>query len=101
MRYEGEIYDLFKTYLFKFESICGTLYCTGRRPGDRFHPRERGCGKSLHDLFREDGLTQAQRDRRLVLRDDKGVVAVLGYPEDERVRSAPGDLCLRVQITEK
>ena len=101
VRYEGEVYDLFKTYLFKFESICGTLYCTGRRPGDRFHPRGRGCGKSLHDLFREDGLTQAQRDRRLVLRDDKGVVAVLGYPEDERVRSAPGDLCLRVQITEK
>jgi tRNA(Ile)-lysidine synthase len=96
--YAGEIYDLFKTYTFKSESICGTLYCTGRRPGDRYRPKGRGCGKSLHDLFREDGLTQSQRDARLVLRDDKGILAVLGYPADERVTCAPGDSCLRVQI---
>ena len=98
--FPGEIYDLFKTYLFKFDCICGTLYCTGRRPGDRLHPQGRGCGKSLHDLFREEGLTQTQRDRRLVLRDEKGVLAVLGYPPDERVRCAPGDLCLRIQISD-
>ena len=96
----GEIYDLFKTFLFKFDAICGRLYCTGRRPGDRLHPQGRGCGKSLHDLFREEGLTQSQRDRRLVLRDDRGVLAVQGYPADERVRCAPGDRCLRIQISE-
>ena len=99
--WQGEVYDLFKTYLFKFDSICGTLYCTGRRPGDRYHPQGRGCGKSLHDLFREDGLTQAQRDRRPVLRDERGILAVLGYPADERTKAAPGDLCLRVQISDK
>jgi tRNA(Ile)-lysidine synthase len=96
--YQGEIYDLFKTYIFKCENICGTLYCTGRRPGDRLHPQGRGCGKSLHDLFREAGMTQAQRDRTPVLRDDLGVLAVLGFPADERAKALPGDRILRVQI---
>ena len=100
LEYRGEIYDLFKTYLFKCESICGTLTCTGRRPGDRFHPQGRSCGKSLHDLFREAGLTQRERDRTPVIRDDAGVLAVPGYPADERARPEAGDLVLRVQIEE-
>ena len=94
--YQGEIYDLFKTYLFKCETLCGTLYCTGRRPGDRLHPQGRACGKSLHDLFREAGLTQRERDRLPVLRDEQGVLAVWGFPADERVRPEPGDRVLRI-----
>ena len=98
--YRGEIYDLFKTYLFKCDAICGRLYCTGRKPGDRLHPQGRGCGKSLHDLFREAGMTQRERDRVPVLRDEEGVLAVLGFPADERVRPQAGDRILRIQITE-
>ena len=98
--YQGEVYDLFKTFLFKCENICGTLYCTGRRPGDRFHPQGRNCGKSLHDLFREAGLTQRERDRIPVFRDERGVLAVPGYPADERVKPERGDPVLRVRIIE-
>ena len=98
--YQGEVYDLFKTFLFKCEHICGTLICTGRRPGDSFHPQGRNCGKSLHDLFRETGLTQQERERIPVFRDERGVLAVLGYPADERVKPQIGDLVLRVQIIE-
>ena len=94
--YTGEIYDLFKTYHFKCENICGRLYCTGRKPGDRYHPQGRGCGKSLHDLFRDKGMTQRERERCPVLRDEKGVLAVLGFPADERVRPQVGDRCLRI-----
>ena len=94
--YTGEIHDLFKTYLFKCENICGRLYCTGRRPGDRYHPQGRGCGKSLHDLFRDRGMTQRERELCPVLRDEKGVLAVLGFPADERVRPQVGDSCLRI-----
>jgi tRNA(Ile)-lysidine synthase len=94
--YTGEIHDLFKTYLFKCENICGRLYCTGRKPGDRYHPQGRGCGKSLHDLFRDKGMTQGERERCPVLRDEKGVLAVLGFPADERVRPQTGDRCLRI-----
>ena len=98
--YGGEVYDLFKTFLFKCENICGTLYCTGRMPGDRLHPQGRGVGKSLRALFREAGMTQRQRDRTPVLRDEKGVLAALGLGVDERVRPAPGDAILAIRIRE-
>ena len=92
----GEINGLFKTYLFKSEKICGKITCTGRREGDRFHPAGRGCGKTLKALFTEAGLTRAQRDRVPVLRDEAGILAVLGFGADERVCARPGERALRV-----
>lgn len=97
--WQGEIHDLDNTYLFKYENICGTLNCTARRPGDRYHPQGRNCGKSLHDLFRDRGMTQAERAGTPVLRDDEGVLAVLGFPADERMRPLPGDTVLRIHFT--
>lgn len=91
-----EIYGLFKTYDFKYESICGRILCTGRRDGDRFRPAGRGCSKSLKALFREAGLTKAERERIPVLRDEAGILAVLGFGQDERSCARPGDRVLRV-----
>ena len=91
-----EINGLFKTYLFKYEKICGKITCTCRREGDRFHPAGRGCGKTLKALFTEAGLTGEQRDRIPVLRDEMGILAVLGFGVDERVCARPGDRVLRV-----
>lgn len=91
-----EIYGLFKTYDFKYESICGRILCTGRRDGDRFHPAGRGCSKSLKALFGEAGLTKAERERVPVLRDEAGILAVLGFGQDERGCARPGDRVLRV-----
>ena len=92
----GEINGLFKTYLFKYEKICGKITCTGRRPGIGPHPAGRGCGKSLKALFLEAGMTQPERDRTLVLRDEAGILAVLGFGLDERARPrGRGDRVLR------
>ena len=96
--FRGEIHDLFKTYLFKSSSICGTLYCTGRFPGDRYHPQGRGCGKSLHDLFRDAGMTRKERDLCPILRDEKGILAPVGFPADERVKPSIGDPCLEIRV---
>ena len=93
-----QIYDLFKTYLFKCENICGSIICTGRLPGDRIRPLGRGCSKSLKALFHEAGMTQAERDRCLVLRDDKGVLAVYGLALDERTAAQPGDRVFRIEL---
>ena len=95
-----EINDLFKTYDLKYETIRGKLICTGRRSGDRFHPAGRGCGKTLKALFTERGLTQAERRRVLVLRDEGGIVAVSGFGVDERCRARVGDAILRIILTE-
>lgn len=96
--YTGEIYGLFKTYCFRCESIYGNVRCTGRQPGDRFSPAGRGCTKSLKSLFTERHMTQWQRDTTVVIRDEKGIAAVVGFGTDERCIPRAGDKILCIQI---
>lgn len=96
--YRREINDLFKTYCFKYESICGNILCTGRRPGDKLRPKGRGCTKSLKSLFLEAGLTQAQRDATLVFRDGAGILAVEGLAIAERAAPVLGERVLKISI---
>ena len=95
-----EINDLFKTYSFKYANICGSIICTGRRPGDRLRVAGRGCSKSLKALFTEAGMTQRERERTLVLRDEAGVLAVYGLAVAERTLPEPGERVLRLRIEE-
>lgn len=96
--YTGEIHGLFKTYYLKCESIYGNVKCTGRQPGDRFSPAGRGCTKSLKSLFTERHMTQQQRDQTVVIRDEKGIAAVVGFGTDERCKPEAGDKILCIQI---
>lgn len=96
--YNGEIHDLFKTYLVKCESICGRLICSSRRPGDRISPLGRNCTKSLKSIFVEKKMTQRQRDLCPVIRDDKGVLILLGHAADKRCRAEKGDRVLRIEV---
>ena len=96
----GEVNGLFKTYRFKCENIGSTLLCGGRKPGDKLRPQGRHCTKSLKSLFLEAGYTQRQRERTLVLRDEKGVLAVLGLAADERVKAGPDEPVLSIKIRE-
>lgn len=96
-----EINDLLKTYIFKTDAICGKITFTGRAPGDRLRPTGRGCSKSLKSLFLEQNWTQEQRDRALVLRDEKGIVAVSGMAMDERVAPVKGDDVLILRIIDR
>ena len=97
----GEVNGLFKTYRFKCENIDSAVFCGGRKPGDSLRPQGRGCTKSLKSLFLETGYTQQQRDRTLVLRDGKGVLAVPGLGVDERVKAGPDEpvLCIKIRET--
>ena len=96
----GEVNGLFKTYRFKCENIGSTVLCGGRQAGDKMRPQGRRCTKSLKSLFLEAGYPQAQRDRALVLRDEKGVLAVLGLGTDERTAAGPEEPVLTIQIRE-
>ena len=97
---DGEVNGLFKTCRLKCENINFSLYCTGRKDGDRLRPAGRGCTKSLKSLFSEAGYTQARRSRTLVLRDAEGILAVPGLCLDERARPGPGDAVLTIKIRE-
>lgn len=94
-----EIHDLFKTYLFKSENICGKIVCTGRKPGDRMRPFGRGCTKSLKALFTEAGWPRYRRDTALVFRDERGILAVDGLALDERAVAGPGERTTRLCLS--
>lgn len=96
-----EINGLFNIYFFKSANICGRIICTRRRPGDKLRPRGRKCAKTLKQLFMEAGYTQQQRDSALVLRDEKGILAVIGLAADERTAAQKGDRVLRIEIRKK
>lgn len=96
--YTEEINDLFKTYYFKYESICDSIFLTGRRSGDKLRPQGRGCTKSLKSLFLEAGMNQSQRAAALVFRDEKGVLAVYGLAVEQRTAASRGDKVLRLDI---
>lgn len=96
--YDGEIHDLFKTYPVKCESISGHLICSSRKPGDKISPQGRNCTKSLKSIFVEKKMTQRQRDLCPVIRDDKGVLILLGHAVDERCRPEKGERILRIEV---
>lgn len=93
-----EINGLFKTYRLKCESIYRYIYCTGRKPGDKLAPVGRGCTKTLKSLFAEKGMTRAERERCVILRDERGILLVDGLGIDERVKAEPGERILCVEI---
>lgn len=82
--------------LFNYEKICGSISITSRRDGDRVKLKGRGCTKSLKDIFRESGMTQKQRDLVPILRDELGIIAVLGFGVAERCAPEPGHKLLCV-----
>jgi len=98
--YNGEIHGLFKTYWIKCESICGKLICSSRLPGDKISPQGRNCTKSLKAIFTEKKMTQRQRDLCPVIRDDKGVLILVGHAVDIRCKPDVGDEALRIEIRE-
>lgn len=99
--YSGEIHSSLNTFFFQYENICGTITCTPRAAGDRIKLQGRGCTKKLSDLFAERRLTRAERELVPVLRDEAGPIAVCGFGAAERVRPAPGDKALRVDVIKK
>jgi tRNA(Ile)-lysidine synthase len=92
-----EINGLFKTYTLKCENINGELFCSGRQNGDKLRPAGRGCTKSLKSLFLEAGYSQQQRDSALIIRDEDGILAVLGLCIAERAKPEPGKPILTIR----
>ncbi len=81
----------FTTFFFSSDKICGKLYVTARRAGDRLRPAGRGCTKTLKQLFAENGVEAARRGAWPVIRDERGPLAVYGIGVDERALARPGE----------
>ena len=95
----GEINTSLNTFFFQYENICGRIYCTSRRPGDRLRIAGRGCTKKLADLLYERGVPAQERGLVPVLRDDLGALAAVGVGQDERALARPGSRAIAVRIS--
>ncbi len=69
-----------------YGKINGDLCVRQRLPGDAFHPAHRSCGKTLKKLFNEAALPAVERAAVPILCDSEGIVMVVGFGCDERVR---------------
>ncbi len=86
-----DVHTSFNTFFFRCANINDTVVLSARRAGDRFRPLGRGCTKTLKALFLEAHVPLWERDVVPVLRDADGILAVRGFPPDERAAAHPGD----------
>ena len=93
-----KVYNSFNTFCFKYGSVCGNMFLTSRRDGDKIRLSYRKCTKSLKELFREAKLSQTQRDKTPVIRDEKGVIAVGGFGVCERCAAKIGDKAIIITV---
>lgn len=98
---QPKVFNSLNTFYFKFDSVCGNIFLTSRKDGDKIKLSYRNCTKSLKDLFSEKKMTQAERNLTPVIRDKKGVIAVQGFGICERCRPKPGDRVICVTINNK
>ncbi|MDR3344842.1 MAG: tRNA lysidine(34) synthetase TilS [Oscillospiraceae bacterium] len=66
--------------------IKGIATFRGREPGDKIRIAGRGCSKSLRKLFGESGLDTRERQRRIILADDDGILWLEGFGVAERAQ---------------
>ena len=97
--YHGEVNDLLTNLYLKYDEICDGIFCTSRRAGDSIRPAGRKCTKTLRQLFLEAKVPPNERGLVPVLRDKKGVAAVLGTALDERFVPNEGCRVLHLSIT--
>lgn len=69
---------------FDCDKINGKAVIRNRRAGDRFAPKGRGCTKQLRRLMQEAGVPPGQRDKRVIISDDVGILWVEGFGAAER-----------------
>lgn len=76
-------------YRLDCDKIQGKPILRGRRAGDKLSLKARGCTKSLKKLFNELAVAPEERDARIVLADDGGVLFAERLGCDERVCVTP------------
>lgn len=69
-----------------YDRIIGTVKIRTRMAGDKITPAGRGCTKTLKKLFNEMKIPQEMRACVRVVSDDEGIIGVIGYCVDERVK---------------
>lgn len=99
--FDADVHDSLTTFQLKYEKLCHSVTCSGRKSGDRFSPPGRGCTKTLKKLFLERKMPQSERDRTIVIRDGDRIAAVSGFGVDSHYQCSPGDLAMKIEIQQR
>ena len=99
--FDRDVHDSLNTFYLKYEKLCHSVLCSGRKDGDSFSPSGRGCTKTLKKLFLERKMPQSERDRTIVIRDGDKIAAVSGFGIDSLYQCSPGDLALKIEIKQR
>ncbi|NCQ33765.1 tRNA lysidine(34) synthetase TilS [bacterium] len=84
------------------ENLIGNLRVDHPMPGDRMRPLGLAGSKKLSDLMREARIPAAHRERTLVIRDQDGILWVVGVARDERTRLLPtGGKMVTISVIER
>ena len=81
-----------------YDKIVNVVTLRGRLPGDKLRPPGRGCAKTLKNLFQENGVESARRQKKIIAADEEGVLWVEGLGPDER--AAVTDQTARIAVIE-
>jgi tRNA(Ile)-lysidine synthase len=76
------------TAWFDFGRVGDKLIVRARRPGDRFQPLGLGGSKELTEFMIDAGVPRAWRGRIPIVASPEGIIWVVGWRIDERVRVA-------------
>lgn len=68
------------------DKIVGNIIIRAKQAGDRIKPAGRNVSKTLKKLFNESAYPIENRDKKIVVCDDLGIVGVIGLCADERVK---------------
>ncbi len=83
--YCKKVYNMLSYNLIDCDKIQGDLVIRNRREGDKITLVNRKVTKSLKKLFNEEGISPADRQKRVVICDNSGVVFVEGFGVNKRV----------------
>lgn len=72
--------------ILDFDAIHGALHVRNRRPGDKFQPLGVSGHKKLKDFFIDQKIPRGMRDSIPILTDEDGIIWVIGYRIDDRVK---------------
>lgn len=83
--YCKKVHNMLSYNLLDCDKICGKIVLRNRREGDSISLINRNITKSLKKLFSEAKLSPQDRQHRIVVCDDNGVIFVEGFGPHNRV----------------
>lgn len=93
-----EVNSSLNTFFFNLDSICGNIFCTSYKEGDKIRLSKRNCTKKVTDIYQEAKMPVKGRLLNPVLRDEAGPIAVINFGIAERCIPQIGKPAIKIEF---